>query len=823
MKLVLKEFQEVYVDRLMDQLRAAAREQARLGGQAIIFSSPTGSGKTVMAAWTIERLFAGDNESLPDPEATVLWLSDQPEINEQTRRKMLEASSVLDESKLVVVDASYDEELFAPGKVHFLNTQKLGKDKQLVTHGDDRTYTIWETINNTAHLRPGSFFVFIDEAHRGMNATPKEQSEASTIVQKFILGSPGELDPVPIILGVSATPERFRRLVESSGRNQRPVYVPIEEVRASGLLVDSIRLFYPSEKQPTDITMLEAAVRSWTEFVKHWKAYCNAQKEKIVKPILVVQVEDGAAGKLSGSPLADSVKAIDEIAEQLPAEAFAHSFQEGVEVEMGTHKVRYLSPADINDDPDVAVVFFKTSLNTGWDCPRAEVMMSFRKAIDATPIAQLVGRMVRAPLARRIETDDFLNTVCLYLPHYDEVNLNKVIQDLKSPDNPELPVDILEGKDIVTLVRRKGAEKEFAALSRVPSYTVPRVRKVTGVRRLMKLARLLAGDNIRPDAIEVARQSLLDVLSSEYGRLSKTKEFKRIVEERGRVEVKSVEWQVLGQATEGETVVLVIAKQNLDDLFQAAGRKMGEGLHMAWWKHRIEQGGSSNEHAKLEVVAFCLLPKVLDKLENEAQKLSQKWLNDYQAEMDALPENRRQYYNEVWGLASSPVVKPITYLQEIQVSRGNQSFKNHLYVDERGLFPNNANEWESRMIEEDFQKASGWLRNPDRKEWSITVPYKVGEIDKGFYPDFLATRVVKDKIVVDLVDPHNPNLADAVPKAVGLARYADKHANQFGRIELVSIVRDRVRRLNLRNEEIRDEVRGLTTSAQLERLYEKKG
>src|SRR5689334_23855465 len=45
----------------------------------------------------------------------------------------------------------------------------------------------------------------------------------------------------------------------------------------------------------------------------------------------------------------------------------------------------------IHDDPDVRVVFFKTSLNTGWDCPRAEVMMSFRAATDSTYIAQLVG------------------------------------------------------------------------------------------------------------------------------------------------------------------------------------------------------------------------------------------------------------------------------------------------------------------------------------------------------------------------------------------------------------------------------------------------
>ena len=59
------------------------------------------------------------------------------------------------------------------------------------------------------------------------------------------------------------------------------------------------------------------------------------------------------------------------------------------------------------------MVLFKEALTTGWDCPRAEVMLSFRSAQDYTYIAQLIGRMVRTPLARRIATDDVLNTLSL--------------------------------------------------------------------------------------------------------------------------------------------------------------------------------------------------------------------------------------------------------------------------------------------------------------------------------------------------------------------------------------------------------------------------
>lgn len=823
MKLILKEFQEIYVDRLVQNIQAAAKDVSDQG-ETIAFSSPTGSGKTVMATATIERLLAGDASTLPDEEATFLWLSDQPEINEQTRRKMVEASSILDSSQLVIVDASFDEEMFAPGKVYFLNTQKLGKDKQLVTHGDERTYTIWDTVNNTARLRPRHFFVFIDEAHRGMVASKREQNEAATIVQKFIIGSPGELDKVPIVVGISATPKRFLDLVQSASRTVRPVNVPVEDVRVSGLLVDSIRLFYPSEKEPTDLTMLRAAARSWKDFATRWKAYCGSQRERIVKPILVVQVRDGTAGALSDTNLEEVVNVVNETIGHLPPEAFAHSFQEGTEIDVGAQKIRYLSPADITSDPDVVVVFFKMSLNTGWDCPRAEVMMSFRRAADSTLIAQLVGRMIRSPLARRVPSDEFLNTVCLFLPHYDEIELKKVVDGLKSQDGELLPVELDEmGKDTIILTKRRGTEKEFAALSKIPSYVIPRIRKSKGVRRLMKLARLLANDSINPDAVEVSSNTLLALLKSEYRTLSQTSGFQLIVESKGKVQVKSVDWQVLGESKAGETTTLDISKENLDDLFNAAGRKMGEGLHKAWWKQRTNEDGALRAKAKLEAVAFCIMPSVLEKLERESHSLTRKWLKDYRDKIDSLMDDRRQHYDEVLGMAAEPEVANITYLPQIEGKRFAQTFENHLYVDENGLFSFAANNWEATVIHDEFKDATGWFRNPDRKSYSLTVPYKIGDADRGFYPDFLVTRLVKGEVVVDLVDPHHTNLADALPKAVGLATYADKHSQHFGHIELVRVVRNRILRLDLANKEIREKVSKAKSNKELDDLYENEG
>jgi hypothetical protein len=96
-----------------------------------------------------------------------------------------------------------------------------------------------------------------------------------------------------------------------------------------------------------------------------------------------------------------------------------HTLVDKMEIRIGDRLLHYIEPSRIEETTDVSVVFFKMALS-GWDCPRAEVMMSFRRAEDHTYIAQLLGRMVRTPLARRIERKSELNDVHLFLPRFDD-------------------------------------------------------------------------------------------------------------------------------------------------------------------------------------------------------------------------------------------------------------------------------------------------------------------------------------------------------------------------------------------------------------------
>ncbi len=828
MNILLKEFQEAGVDEFVKRLRKAARDARDGELQAVSLASPTGSGKTVMLIAAIEQILQGDDEAPADPNATFLWITDQPELNLQTRDKMLAFSTVLTPAALISLDTDFDQEQLGSGRVYFLNTQKLGKNSLLVAPGDRRTWTLWETIANTVRERPGSFYVIIDEAHRGMQSA-RDRNEANSIIQKFIFGFPEEIPPIPLIVGISATPQRFTDLLQSaqrsSSRTTRAVTIDPADVRSSGLIKDAIQFVHPSEQQPSDMTLLREAVKSWQSYKRHWATYCTAQHESTIDPILTVQVEDASGDGVSKTNLALALSVIEAEAGKLPEKALAHAFQDRADLEITGRRLRHLPPSEIHADPDVQIVFFKSSLTTGWDCPRAEVMMSFRTAADATHIAQLVGRMVRTPLARRIDADEHLNTVALYLPHYDAVGLKRVIEKLTDPGSDLVPPTEVRTEAAATLTRAAGTDTLFSALAALPSYSVPRAPSANETRRLMKLGRHLSRDGLLAEAPERATELLVAAIDAAFARVQNTPSFRAIVEERDTLDIRLVSYLYGDEAPEGgEARQIPVSPENVTDLFETAGRKIGEGLHKEWWRRRIETGKVAPSRAKLELVALAT-PDLKRDLDAAAKQQARTWFTLYREGIRNLTETKRQAYAEIQGLASEPEVESLVYPEVIEAKIEGEMWPKHLYVNDQGQYPANLNRWETPVIKAELKRGDllGWLRINPRKSWALTIPYRVGGADgraKPVYVDFLILREGREGPVVDIIDPHNPNLGDAADKLVGLAQYAELHGDSFGRIESIILDGDDIRRLNLQDREIREQAKKVRTSAEVLRLFE---
>lgn len=467
MKVELFPFQKTALARLRQSVATAlGNYRSTHTPQVVSYTAPTGAGKTIVMSALIEAIYYGD-ELYPDQnEAIFIWLSDSPQLNEQSRLKIdLKADKIRLNQCVVISDDSFDMEVLEDGHIYFLNTQKLSKSSNLTKHSDGRQYTIWETLANTVREKADRLYFIIDEAHRGAQGA-RDLTKNTTIMQKFLKGSDADrLPPMPVVIGMTATPQRFNRLAEGIQSTTHYVKTTADEVRASGLLKDRIVITYP-EHAGNDMAVLQAAADEWKSKWDHWYQYCYEQHYGQVNPILVVQVQNGSGHQISATDLDECLRIIEErIGDRFMEGQVVHAFGEGTPtLQIGGLDVPYCEPSRIADDKRIKVVFFKETLSTGWDCPRAETMMSFRRAVDYTYIAQLLGRMVRTPTQQHINVDETLNDVHLYLPQFSEATVYDVVKALQDEEGATIPTDI-EAEEM--------GYDNYDTLSLRPTYTTP--------------------------------------------------------------------------------------------------------------------------------------------------------------------------------------------------------------------------------------------------------------------------------------------------------------------------------------------------------------
>lgn len=526
MNITLKTFQKTRVRELRETAAVAQMGWQHFNKKQIIsFTAPTGAGKTIMMANFIESMMCGDDEGMVAaiPESIFIWLSDSPELNEQSKKKLIRYCDKLVISQFRTLDESFRGEKLEPGKVYFLNTQKLTKTSKMTSTGDGRDWTIWETIQNTIEDYGKHLVLIIDEAHRGA------KTNQTTTMQKFVNGSADDgLQALPFIIGMSATPDRFNTLAGASTSTLSKVVVTPKEVRESGLLKDTIEIHYPEDSVINkNIAVLQAAADEWKDKCLHWYNYTEKQHYQNVCPIFVIQVEAGSAGKVSATDLDECLREVEKrTGETFEAGEVVHAFGDQGTMTINGLEVPYCEPSAINDDRKIKIVLFKEALSTGWDCPRAEAMMSYRVARDATYIAQLLGRMIRTPMRMRIEVDESLNYVHLYLPHFDEDTVEEVVKKLTEEEGGALPTDIHAvqgGKKTTVVMTTKRPVATTTSSTSIMQPTVSTVETPSAISgneaTAAQITSSTVSTHVSADSVTVSVQAPVSETSHEVGQI----------------------------------------------------------------------------------------------------------------------------------------------------------------------------------------------------------------------------------------------------------------------------------------------------------------
>ncbi|HEV7344993.1 MAG TPA: DEAD/DEAH box helicase family protein [Devosia sp.] len=840
MKFTLKDYQDEAVKDVLDRLRKARRRwREDADKHAFSLTATTGAGKTVMAAAVFEALFHGndDYDFEPDPGAVIVWFSDDPSLNEQSRWRLQEASDKLTISDLVTVESTFAREKFEAGKIYFLNTGKLSRNSLLVRgHDPDdaaiekderqipmmpdlRSHTIWDTIRNTVEDRDLTLYLVLDEAHRGMRTAGGDTRP--TIVRQLINGT-GSVPGIPIVWGISATVQRFDEAMKGmQERSTLPnVVVDPRKVQESGLLKDTINLDVPDDTGEFSTVLLRRGTDKLREISDAWAEYAKQQEDAdTVLPLMVLQVPNSPDHNEIGMWL----DTIFDRWPELPSDCVANVFGEHKTETFGSRTVPYIAPERVQESDWVRVLVAKDAISTGWDCPRAEVMVSFRAATDRTHITQLLGRMVRTPLARRIPGNERLNAVDCLLPHFNKKSVDAVVTALMTGGEGG---EALPGRRVLLNPREMKPntdvpEEVWQALLSLPSQSLPK-RQARPVKRLTALAHELAADNLLPDAGKKAHAEMHKVLDAAQVRYAD--EIAKAREGVLTVEGMTVVTDVKTAAKSFNAFVEAADYAVIEDAYKRAARVISPDLALTYSDHLAARAPKDEDpddaliEARTVVAALGLVPDIKRHLEEEAERLANQWLAQYRVAIKGLSDERQDVYQQIREMSADPLdgylARPNTWLQPTTAREADGTetplpcFEKHMLCGSDGLFPESFNSsWEEPVVLAELKRPGtlAWYRNPARaSQDSLGVTYEEGDELKIVRPDFIFfARRPDGGVAVDIVDPHGIQFGDALPRMRGLARYAEKHPGVYRRIEVVAKIGSTFRTLDLTEASVR--------------------
>ncbi|GAB2606003.1 DEAD/DEAH box helicase [Spirosoma areae] len=355
--------------------------------QKMVFKAPTGSGKTLMMADFIRRLtleFPQRAMGYPRSQVAFVWLAPN-----QLHTQSFERFKRGFESDQTLRPVQFDDvqNHLQPGDVLFLNWQSVNKENNLYIRENEDDRTLQQYVNRT--IGEGiELVVILDEAHLFANKGKRAQELLNLLQAKI------EID-------VSATP-----LFDSDYRTvvKRAEVIKAEMIKKQVILNPDLNAIEQSTLGVSlDKYLLTKAIARRQELKEAYQKLGVA-----VNPLLLIQLPNDTATISS-----DDLIIRNEVTNWLGT-------QHGITTANGKLAIWLSDGKDkINLDgieaPDnlVEVLLFKQAIALGWDCPRAAVLLIYRKLNAQAFTIQTVGRILRMPQQKHYPID-LLNVGYVY-------------------------------------------------------------------------------------------------------------------------------------------------------------------------------------------------------------------------------------------------------------------------------------------------------------------------------------------------------------------------------------------------------------------------
>jgi type III restriction enzyme len=403
----LKRFQRKYSNDLTFGIKNLLEDQ-NIKNKVCIFQSPTGSGKTLMLANTIYNLIK-DIENL---DICFLWMTiGKGDLHIQSKKNLEKYFSGFPKVKLLEDEFGGVENDLGKNNVVVTNWEKLrNKDKdgdwKNILMRDGEYINFRQILVNTKLKR--KLILIIDESHIGSTAE-------RTLELKDLISA-------EVTIEVSATPKIKPSNKDLTSGIAKIFYVPPNLVIDEGLIKKEIlinqNLEIKSDTKDSFSLVMEAVLNKREELKKIY----DENKIK-VNPLVLIQVPNSDLGN----------EKIDEVKNFFLTKKIK---KENVAIWLSDENNKINLENITKNQNEVNFLIFKQAIDTGWDCPRAQILVKFREIKSETFEIQTVGRILRMPEAKHYDFEE-LNRGYIFtdleeiIVKREEYNLN-IIKHLSS-------------------------------------------------------------------------------------------------------------------------------------------------------------------------------------------------------------------------------------------------------------------------------------------------------------------------------------------------------------------------------------------------------
>ena len=405
MKLLNKEYQSKAVNKLVADVSALLPLDAP--NKVCVFQSPTGSGKTVMVAKFIESLIKEN----PSEDFCFLWVSiGKGELHKQSKASLDSIFQGFPKVNFLEQEFFGSRNTIDKNEVIVVNWEKIRNKEsrtglwknKLMREGE--TLSFIEVLEQTKFIR--GIILIIDESHYGSDA--ERTNELRQIIS------------ADITLEMSATPKITPQSIAEQLIDGSAKYVKVDpkEVIEAGMIKkeliinDGLEALSDDEKSSQDI-ILGAAYNKRIELKNKFSEH-GAK----VNPLCLIQLPNAEAGEAKREAI-----------EQFLSDQGITEYNGKLAVWLSDDKSETLS--DIaSHESEVEFLVFKQAIDTGWDCPRAHILVKLRDIQSYTFEVQTVGRILRMPEHKHYD-DESLNTGYIF------TNLTSIVVQ-KEDYNPNI-------------------------------------------------------------------------------------------------------------------------------------------------------------------------------------------------------------------------------------------------------------------------------------------------------------------------------------------------------------------------------------------------